>query len=461
MEKIYNQYFGYVNIVEERPAGDGWKLLPDFTADGVHYHLYEKSNYDYNRREHVTEYRAVVFSPVETIKISYNHGRGHMEIRNDAFLFMKAADLNRLFDIVDKSDDVSKNAEAIRAALLSLTEQVKKEGLLSVDPNFNGAYGSPRKVNKDATLDKLLAMVSKRYGFEAPEVAEEIHLKKADVYTLGFDTAQNKRTIRVYNGWKFFKHGLWFTAHKPYQKSKTWYISLASCGVRCAECYGKNDIINAVTEDLVNLIKKDPAKIAEAEKQFAETMETAENIIITPGPEREPVFYGKMDPAATEAATDPAPEEVREDPTPEEQEEKRLEKAREEAKADALTRGIDIEKLLNSFVSHYNLLYDGRIPEEVERPAVTRFDSIIDSLRDTLRDFSTCRGDNVTSDREAAAFILAMVHCGYLEAEKPAPDPVPEAKEEKPASVPVQMEAKKARKAPRLYKGRPVYMRIA
>lgn len=73
---------------------------------------------------------------------------------------------------------------------------------------------------------------------------------------------------------------------------------------------------------------------------------------------------------------------------------------------------INIHKFLEGFEENYEWLYNGgdRITGYLE--LVTAFDSFAETHQDFVSEFVKLRGDFISSDREAAAFMLTMMDMG-------------------------------------------------
>ena len=69
---------------------------------------------------------------------------------------------------------------------------------------------------------------------------------------------------------------------------------------------------------------------------------------------------------------------------------------------------INIQKLSKQFEKEYKFLYDNRNNVAGYDEAVTAFDQFIKTSGDFVGEFAKYRGDLITSDREAAAFMFAL-----------------------------------------------------
>lgn len=69
---------------------------------------------------------------------------------------------------------------------------------------------------------------------------------------------------------------------------------------------------------------------------------------------------------------------------------------------------MNINSFLEKFNSEYNFLYDNRDCVAGFSEAVDAFDSFLESHKSFVSEFVRFRGDIISSDREAAAFMFAL-----------------------------------------------------
>lgn len=69
---------------------------------------------------------------------------------------------------------------------------------------------------------------------------------------------------------------------------------------------------------------------------------------------------------------------------------------------------VNIEKFYEKFKQEYNFLYDNRDRVAGYSEAVNAFDIFLAKNKEFVSEFCRFRGDYITSDREAAAFMFAM-----------------------------------------------------
>ena len=73
-----------------------------------------------------------------------------------------------------------------------------------------------------------------------------------------------------------------------------------------------------------------------------------------------------------------------------------------------MNKNIDIKKFLKKFNKEYEFLYDNRDHVAGVNEAISAFDEFLTNNKDFVIEFVNFRGDIVSSDREAAAFMFAM-----------------------------------------------------
>lgn len=72
---------------------------------------------------------------------------------------------------------------------------------------------------------------------------------------------------------------------------------------------------------------------------------------------------------------------------------------------------INIKDFLNKFNDNYDFLYDSNAQGNVvagQREATIAFDNFVKDHRDFVREFVRYRGDFISSNREAAAFMFTI-----------------------------------------------------
>ena len=77
----------------------------------------------------------------------------------------------------------------------------------------------------------------------------------------------------------------------------------------------------------------------------------------------------------------------------------------------AMVHNFNIDDFLNKFNDNYDFIYDAnRNNREVagQREAAAAFDDFLKQHGDFVREFVNYRGDFISSDREAAAFMFTM-----------------------------------------------------
>lgn len=81
---------------------------------------------------------------------------------------------------------------------------------------------------------------------------------------------------------------------------------------------------------------------------------------------------------------------------------------------DPKEKTIDIDMFLKQFNKEYEFMYDNNDNVAGEREAIEAFDEFLPHHKEFVNQFNKHRGDIITSDREAAAFMFSMEHFGLL-----------------------------------------------
>lgn len=69
---------------------------------------------------------------------------------------------------------------------------------------------------------------------------------------------------------------------------------------------------------------------------------------------------------------------------------------------------VNIKKFSEKFQEEYNFLYDNNDNVAGYREAVEAFDEFLPNQKEFVMEFNYYRGDIISSDREAAAFMFAL-----------------------------------------------------
>lgn len=73
-----------------------------------------------------------------------------------------------------------------------------------------------------------------------------------------------------------------------------------------------------------------------------------------------------------------------------------------------------MKKLLRLFEEQYDILYNSQFSGAKFKEEIDTFDLFFNSNREFVLQFNKERGDVLSSDREIAAFILALKNCTIL-----------------------------------------------
>ena len=69
---------------------------------------------------------------------------------------------------------------------------------------------------------------------------------------------------------------------------------------------------------------------------------------------------------------------------------------------------INIKEFSERFTEEYNYLYDSDVYVAGSNEAAEAFDELAENHREFVNEFAKYRGDFISSDREAAAFMFAL-----------------------------------------------------
>ncbi len=73
-----------------------------------------------------------------------------------------------------------------------------------------------------------------------------------------------------------------------------------------------------------------------------------------------------------------------------------------------MTKNINIEKFNNQFNKEYDFLYENHDRVAGYREAIKDFDKFFEKNKEFVCEFVKYRGDFISSDREAGAFMFAL-----------------------------------------------------
>ena len=199
------------------------------------------------------------------LELTYNNGRGRVQLNLEMIIPCSAADMKRVLSFVNLSDDPDEHAKTIYDYIAGQVAELKKE---REKHDENSAAGKEKITKINATMKKYLANASalvKGYGLpELSDKSAQVVLHSATVYAV--ESKECKTTIETYSGWTFEKGGFTFDVYK---KSKAYYqILLHGTGLSCATARNKTAAPAEVTPRLLDILRKGTKKIETAKENF-------------------------------------------------------------------------------------------------------------------------------------------------------------------------------------------------
>lgn len=347
-------------------------------------------------------------TPDSNLFIKY--GNGSLSVNLALLLPCSDSDFKRLTAFIDKIDDYTEAENAVLfiwryvSAMQAELSRIKET---YPDGDTKNRAECQKIINK---FEKYMQIINGKYAYMLPEAETEKtpekrqRAKSADIYVLGRNAERSEFEIKVYPG-KIVTapDGVQYGIYKYYKgdyKIIDLYtgVSLGQSGHSAAEC--KEALTAELCARVAECRTKDNYKIYLS--NFAEAMTAAgyADFIIP---------YSAADP---EPAPVPAAEQ---DNTPEDVE-------------NAEPYNIDYDALAERFDYRYTWLYNMGNAEYnllARRDALNIFDHGMNPRdKATLRKFVELRHDCVSSDREAAAFIMALIDVlNAPETPETAPEP--------------------------------------
>jgi len=361
---------------------------------------------------------------------SIEYDRGRMRINLSDVLPCPKTEFKKVLSAVDLAADPAAYADELNGYIRQQYEAAKqREEAETWIPNKKAAA---QEAKKYAALNEVLV---KKYDCSAVDAAQEEQpkMKKAIVYA--FCAENGKQIVKPYlNGYTFQLVGYDFSVFRKDAKD-LWHILLSESGVQCAEVYKKTEVIDAVRDMLPKIEQgrerenyKDmkarftalmiEAGYMEAQQEGSSNDECAEAMNQQPHSTNEGNSTAAQGNKQPEKKTKPHRNSSRKrsakktqsrtqpEAQPEAQKKKDLPK-----KAFVYFEGkkIYLSALLKSFSDIYSDLYNSRDNHPLYHEAVNAFDEYLSSMyADIVTAFNECRQDLISSDREAAAFVIAL-----------------------------------------------------
>lgn len=340
-------------------------------------------------------------------EIKYERGRIRIDL--SAALPCPKTEFKKLLSAVDLSGDPAAYADELNAYIRQQYEAAKqREESEKLDSMKKEAA---KEAKKFAALNEVLVKIYSCEAIQDAQRKEDPKMKKTIVYS--YCAEYGKRTVKPYlNGYSFQFAGIDFSVYRRDSKS-SWIILCADCGMQCAAADKKDQIIEAVKKILPRLME------ARSKAQYKEYMKHFDSLMIEAG-------YKEAQPE--EAANDEQPDLISEDPAstkaadsteaqPEEKQEAAQEKTQPDKEAKQRRKksvkfcgsSVNMEKLLSMFSVIYDYLYENNNNHPFYHAAVNAFDDLLSSMyADIVAVFNEYRQDYISSDREAAAFVIAL-----------------------------------------------------
>ena len=198
-----------------------------------------------------------------TLTINYHGGKGSLTLDMAQFFPCTKGDFNKILSMLAEDPYSTDKAESIGEYFRERIGQLKEDA-----KNMWGNAAKRAKADSEK-LAGLLSVLCKRYHVDNVESTEtgKITLKKADFYSLIGNNGNP--TVQMLSGFTFQNGGITFAAYKKEYspRHKTYIIILPSMGLQCATAKKRAEIIDAITPDLLGLIRK---KIASGEVKKSE-----------------------------------------------------------------------------------------------------------------------------------------------------------------------------------------------
>lgn len=317
---------------------------------------------------------------------------------------LTAGDMKRIFSILDRVPDYN---DALTAAE---TIRTFCADMIRIYNDLAKSYSTPDGKTFCAAQVKRYAdninAVADRYGLDRVDVEKAPRMKAAPVFVLENDATGTPR-IACYDGKKFNKGGrTWHVYGKKFGRRTTYHIIDPGSGRSVATVSKASAAAGALTDQLL----RDLEKVFSSDQymtwraDFVDLLRQSEYAYM--------IDDASQTPQESTTATETAPAQ-----SPAETATEAPETATTATKTSAAGLGydpdaVDVAAVLDRFNYRYNWLYnmDGAEFElDAFRDAVRIFDEgMTDADRTVLAGFNALRNDFITSDREAAAFIMAL-----------------------------------------------------
>lgn len=300
------------------------------------------------------------------LEITYKAGKGHFKVLfYNLVCVFPITDYKKVISLLTEDNEGFDKANELHKIFVQMSEK-----LLDLKSKTNKTDEKSELQDALNRLSKLNDVLVDLFGIDSLQVEKTIKLKSDICHKLIFENG--KRAILTdYKAKSFVKFGYkWFISSDSKIKGRK-HIIIGSCGQSCLDFDGNiKQAIELVNEELLNKILLALDKIDNTE--FLELLKL-NNI------ERIPEF--KINDSV-------------------------------DLVNDVLTEkeNVTIEEFCKQFSFDYNLLYES---EEINKSLnysdkVNIFDRCLHSFKDILTEYVKYEGDFISSDRESAAFIMAI-----------------------------------------------------
>jgi hypothetical protein len=336
--------------------------------------------------------------------VSIKYDRGSFNGNMPQLFPLAAGDMKRIFSILDRVPDYN---DALTAAE---TIRTFCADMIRIYNDLNKTYSTPDGKTFCAAQVKRYAdninAVADRYGLDRVDVEKAPRMKATPVFVLENDGTGAPRAA-CYDGKKFEKAGrTWYVYGKKCGRRTTYHIIDPGSGRSVATVSKASAAAGALTEQLL----RDLEKVFSSEKYAAWTADF-KNLL-----RRSEYAYMINDagqaPQKATTATETAPAQSSAETATEAPETATTATETPAAGLDYDPDAVDVSAVLDRFNYRYNWLYNMRGAEfelDAFRDAVRIFDNdMTDADRAVLAGFNALRNDFIMSDREAAAFVMAL-----------------------------------------------------
>lgn len=337
--------------------------------------------------------------------VSIKYDRGSFNGNMPQLFPLAAGDMKRVFSILDRVPDYNDAltaAETIRtfcADMIRIYKDLEKSHGTPDGKTFCAAQVKRFSENVNAVAD--------RYGLEHVDVEKAPRMKSAPVFVLESDSVTGAPRVACYDGKKFDKGGrTWHVYGKKCGRKTTYHITDPASGRRVTTVDKASAAAGVLTgEPLKKTLEFfETAEYADMCAEFSALLRQSEYAYM--------IDDASQAPQEATTATETAPAQPSAETATEAPETATTATETPAAGLDYDPDAVDVSAVLDRFNYRYNWLYNMRGAEfelDAFRDAVRIFDNdMTDADRAVLAGFNALRNDFIMSDREAAAFVMAL-----------------------------------------------------